>query len=62
MHEERKQDHTSEGRITLGQNQIGLRFREREKCLRGEKTQIYQERLKKMKSEITLDLFIENAS
>ena len=44
------------------ENQMGLRFREREKCLGGEKTQIYRERQKKMKSKITLDLFTENAS
>ena len=41
---------------------MGLRFRKREKCLGGEKTQICRERLKKMKSKIELDLYIENAS
>ena len=31
MKKERKQDHTSEERITLGQKSIGFEFRERER-------------------------------
>ena len=41
---------------------MGLRFRERRKCLRGEKTQICRERMREMNLIFALKLFKGNAS
>ena len=41
---------------------MGLRFRERRKCLVGEKAQICQERMREMNLIFVMKLFKENAS
>ena len=62
MKKERKRDHTRGKKQGLGQKSSGEDEGVREKCL-GEKRKCFcRDRSKKMRSEITLDLFIENAS
>ena len=41
---------------------MGLRFREKRKCLGGDRACFCRERSKEMRSDFALDLFKENAS